>query len=63
MPVVQISMMEGRTDEQKTALIRQVTDAVMSSIDSPEENVRVLINEIPKKNFGIGGTPADQLGR
>ncbi len=63
MPVVQISMMEGRTDEQKTALIREVTDAVMSAISSPEENVRVLINEIPKKHFGIAGTPADQLGR
>jgi phenylpyruvate tautomerase PptA (4-oxalocrotonate tautomerase family) len=27
------------------------------------ESVRVLINEIPKKNFGIGGQTAEKLGR
>ena len=63
MPIVNIQMMEGRTDEQKTALIREVTDAVMSSISSPEENIRVLIHEFPKKHFGISGVPADKLGR
>lgn len=63
MPIVNIQMMEGRTDEQKTALIREVTDAVMSSISAPEESIRVLINEIPKQHFGIGGLSADKLGR
>ncbi|MBE9397815.1 4-oxalocrotonate tautomerase [Pontibacterium sp. N1Y112] len=63
MPIAQINMMEGRTDEQKTALIRKVTDAIMDSLDAPEGNVRVLINEIPKKHFGIGGQSADKLGR
>lgn len=63
MPIVNIQMMEGRTDEQKTALIREVTDAVMSAISSPEESIRVLLQEIPKKHFGISGVPADQLGR
>lgn len=63
MPIAQINMMEGRTDEQKEALIRKVTDAVMSSLSAPEENVTVLINEIPKVHFGIGGLSADKQGR
>lgn len=63
MPIANIQMMEGRTAEQKDKLIRKVTDAIMESLDAPEANVRVLINEIPKQHFGIGGKSADKLGR
>ncbi|WP_286239498.1 2-hydroxymuconate tautomerase [Neptuniibacter halophilus] len=63
MPIAQIQMMEGRTPEQKEALIRKVTDAIMLALDAPEPSVRVLINEIPKPHFGIGGVAADKLGR
>lgn len=63
MPIANIQMMEGRTPEQKAKLIRKVTDAIMESLDAPEGNVRVLINEIPKQHFGIGGQSADKLGR
>jgi 4-oxalocrotonate tautomerase len=63
MPIANIQMMEGRTAEQKTQLIRKVTDAIMEALDAPEGNVRVLINEIPKQHFGIGGQSADKLGR
>ena len=63
MPLVHVNMMEGRTDEQKEALIKAVAEAVMTSIDSPEENIRVLINEYPKKHWGIGTLPADKAGR
>lgn len=63
MPVVQVNMMAGRTDEQKEALIRKLTDAVMEAIDAPEQNVTVMINEIPKTQYGIGGKTAVALGR
>ena len=63
MPIVNIQMMEGRTIEQKEALIKSVAEAVMKSISSPEENIRVIISEYPKKNWGIGTLPADKAGR
>ncbi|HYD66817.1 2-hydroxymuconate tautomerase [Azospirillum sp.] len=61
MPIARISMMEGRTDEQKEALIREVTDAILRTVATPTSTVTVLIDEIPKKHFGIGGTPASKL--
>lgn len=63
MPIVQVNMMAGRTDQQKEAMIRKVTDAVMDAVSAPEQNVTVLINEIPKSEFGIGGQTAEKLGR
>jgi len=63
MPIITVSMMEGRTDEQKEALIMAVTESVMASIGAPEENIRVLISEYPKKHWGIGRLPAHKAGR
>ncbi len=63
MPIVQVNMMEGRTQKQKEDLIAEVTQAVVKALDAPQESVRVLINEMPKDHFGIGGKTATQLGR
>jgi len=63
MPIAHIHMMEGRTDEQKAAVIEKVTDALCEAVDAPRANVRVLIQEVPNTQFGIGGKTAKSLGR
>ena len=63
MPIINVSMMSGRSAVQKETLIRKVTDAVMEAIAAPEQNVTVIINEIPKTEYGIGGLSADKQGR
>ncbi len=61
MPIAQLYILEGRSDEQKENLIREVTDAMSRSIDAPKERVRVIITEMPKAHFGIGGEPASKV--
>ncbi|WP_168787551.1 2-hydroxymuconate tautomerase [Paraburkholderia aromaticivorans] len=63
MPIINVHLMEGRTDEQKARLIGALTDAAIESIGAPRESVRVLLIEIPKTHFGIGGKTASALGR
>lgn len=63
MPLVQVSMLEGRTEEQKSALIAAVTDAIMAAVGVPRDSVRVVIYDVPKTNWGIDGTSAKALGR
>lgn len=63
MPVAQINILEGRSDEQKEMLISEVTDAISRSLGAPVESVRVIITEMPKQHFGIGGQSARTLGR
>lgn len=58
MPLIQINMMEGRTTEQKTALLRAVTDAVHESIGAPIPSIRVWINELAPDGFISGGEMA-----
>ena len=63
MPFAQIQMMEGRSEDQKRAVIEKVTAALVEAVGAPIETVRVIITEIPKAHWGIAGKSAKDLGR
>lgn len=63
MPFAQIYIIEGRTEEQKRAVIEKVTQALIDAINAPKESVRVLIHDLPKENWGIAGVSAKAMGR
>jgi 4-oxalocrotonate tautomerase len=44
-------------------VIEQVTDALCSALDAKREAVRVMILDVPKGQWGIGGKTAKDLGR
>jgi 4-oxalocrotonate tautomerase len=58
MPVVRIDLWKGREKETKKKLIEKITSAVTDAIGCSTEAVQVIINEVDKDNWGIGGTPA-----
>jgi len=62
MPIVQVFLIEGRSDEMKKSLIEKITTAVVDSGCGPVEAVRVLIQELPSKQWGIAGKTAKELG-
>lgn len=55
MPIIQLNVAEGRTAEQKLAVMAAITDAVVRTLDVRPEQVRVLINEVKDENFAIAG--------
>jgi 4-oxalocrotonate tautomerase len=54
-PLIQINLAAGRTDEQKRALLQAITDAVESSIGAPLESIRVWISEFEPTEYMAGG--------
>ena len=63
MPFAQVFLMEGRSEEQKRAVIEKVSQALSEAAEAPMQNVRVWITEVPKTNWGIAGQTAKDLGR
>ena len=59
MPVVIVEMWAGRTEEQKAALIRGITKA-FGKVGVKPEYVTVIIHDVPKANWGIGGEQASK---
>ncbi len=55
MPEVIIELAQGRTIEQKRALVRQVTQAVVDTCDVKPEQVTVIIHENPPTDKAKGG--------
>ena len=63
MPFAQLYILEGRTEEQKRALIEKVTAAIVEAVAARKKNVRARIHDVPKENWGIAGVTAKSLGR
>ncbi len=55
MPIIEVTLVEGRSAEKKEALIRALTDAAEQAIDAPRQSIRVLLREIPDAHFGVAG--------
>ncbi len=55
MPIVQIHMIEGRSVEQKRALVQKVTDAVCETINVTPEHVKIILSDMAKHDYAIGG--------
>ena len=55
MPLIDIHMLEGRTDQQKRALLDSVTEAVRTSLGAPLSSIRVWIQEFPPTEYMAEG--------
>ncbi|WP_230915748.1 2-hydroxymuconate tautomerase [Listeria marthii] len=55
MPFVTIKFLEGRSDDQKKALVSEVTEVVSKNLKAPKENIHVILEEMKKTDYGVGG--------
>ncbi len=55
MPVVQVEMLEGRSLEQKRAMVKEVTDSIVKTLNCPPEAVKILIREMKPEHLGEAG--------
>ena len=55
MPVVQITMLVGRTANQKRKLAKRITDAMVEEAGARREGVVVAFHEVSKESYASGG--------
>lgn len=55
MPIVHIELLEGRTQEQKNAMVKEVTEAIVKTTGAKEEAVHIVITDMEKGNYAVGG--------
>jgi 4-oxalocrotonate tautomerase len=54
MPLVHVSIAEGRTEEQKRALLRGISKVVQETLGAPEASIRVWITEFRPTEYLAG---------
>lgn len=59
MPVINVKVIKDFfTDEQKTALVKELTDAFChATIEAARPYINVMIEEVPQGKWGLGGHP------
>ena len=61
MPFIQVTILEGRTIEQKHDLMRRLTDAAAAALGGDPQRIRVAIYEVSADEWAIGGEPVSTL--
>ncbi|TME55299.1 MAG: 4-oxalocrotonate tautomerase [Chloroflexi bacterium] len=60
MPLIQASIVQGRSPEQIRALHEALTKAVETSIGASRDAIRVLIYEVPATHWAAGGVTIEE---
>ncbi|MDD4363619.1 MAG: 4-oxalocrotonate tautomerase [Atribacterota bacterium] len=55
MPILQVEIIKGRTVEQKRAMVKKVTEAIVETLDCPKEAVSIIIREMETEDFAKAG--------
>ncbi|EHJ57390.1 4-oxalocrotonate tautomerase family enzyme [Streptococcus urinalis FB127-CNA-2] len=51
MPFVHIDLFEGRTQEQKNQIAKEVTEVISRVAEAPKENIHVIINDLKEGTY------------
>lgn len=62
MPVIHVYMWSGLSKEAKTKIVKGITK-VFEDVGIPVHAVEVIIHEISKENWGVGGELASEKFR
>jgi 4-oxalocrotonate tautomerase len=61
MPVIIVEMYSGRTAERKAALAKKLTEGTIEVLGVRPDQVRVIIHEMSKENYAIGGKTVAEI--
>jgi 4-oxalocrotonate tautomerase len=55
MPMVQITMLAGRTADQKRKVAKRITDALVEEAGAKREGIVIAFHEVSKESYAHGG--------
>ncbi|MBK5225382.1 MAG: 4-oxalocrotonate tautomerase family protein [Thermoleophilia bacterium] len=55
MPFVEVKLYEGRSREQKEALVDKITEAFVEIAGTPKEHVWIVFRDVPKEQWAMNG--------
>jgi 4-oxalocrotonate tautomerase len=63
MPLVQITMIEGREDPAIEACMQRIAHAIHDTLGAPLEAVRVIVQQVPAKQWMVGDRTRETIDR
>jgi len=63
MPYVNIQIIKGATRDQKSNIVRDVTDSLVRELAKKPEHIHIVIQEIEEDSWGFAGKLTDDWKR
>lgn len=57
MAIITVTLIEGRDQDTKTALMARLTEAVVDVLSAKPGQVRVVLNEVKDGAYAVAGQP------
>jgi 4-oxalocrotonate tautomerase len=61
MPLIEVSLAQGRSEQQIRTMIHEVHEAVLRSIDTNPEYIRVIVREVPRTHWATGDVTLSEM--
>ena len=55
MPLIQITMLQGRTADQKRKIAQRITDTMVEEAGARREAIMIAFHEVSKESYASGG--------
>ena len=60
MPVVNVAMYAGRTDQQNSDLAKAITKAISETAGIPDSATTIIFQDVQKTEWAVGGVMASE---
>lgn len=54
MPLIEVTLAQGRTPAQLRALIHELHSAMRRAVGAPDQSIRVVVREVPATHWAAG---------
>ena len=54
MPLIEVTLAEGRSPEQIRTMMHEVHEAVLRTVDTRSQHIRVIVREVPRTHWATG---------
>lgn len=55
LPIINVQILKGRSEQDIQSFIRALTDTTSENLNVPKERVRVIVQEVPRDRWAVGG--------
>jgi 4-oxalocrotonate tautomerase len=61
MPLIEVTLAQGRSERQIRTMIHEVHEAVLRTVDTKPEYVRVIVREVPRTHWATGDVTLSEM--
>jgi 4-oxalocrotonate tautomerase len=61
MPLIEVTIAEGRSASQIRSMMHEVHNAVLRTVDTRPEYIRVIVREVPRAHWATGDVTLNEM--